>query len=359
MVNTFVIHPDFAQSAKCLDINKSHRRLLKQCVEAQQILNILDQLHHIVDLRGWTPLTKVTKGVHLLSPEAQAKIYLQGVAWVKDVRKRYLDGDVRYKVLTDGTVEEIRKDDVVRMPTSTPYSTNKDGTVIVWLSRVESEKKKWKNLGGILIDDKTKYNYDFSRGYRLRSKYPFLFCRKQLIIPALGEDFYSLGFSQHAIVKMWVGYEDALRAYINAHINEYNSRVSDAGKQCHVSMSLHKVRKQYVMPWWVYKDSPVLLSHRSALLLKEVDRNEEIWYATHSDFVDAIQRWSHGYVWTGSFDEACAFDYVVKMIEKKPIDPSFISAPQRVNKQTVRRLLFDYDGPYTLDKRGFAKIKVK
>src|SRR5579871_2040016 len=38
MVNTFLIHPDFKVSARCLD----KKRLFKQCVEVIQILNVLE-----------------------------------------------------------------------------------------------------------------------------------------------------------------------------------------------------------------------------------------------------------------------------------------------------------------------------
>jgi hypothetical protein len=86
-----------------------------------------------------------------------------------------------------------------------------------------------------------------------------------------------MGFSTHPIVEMWFGYEDALKEYINAHIQEWIKRGYKN------TMKIYGVKaKRY--PHWVYWEH-FHDNHRGALIAKEIDRDEKIWYQEKDDFV--------------------------------------------------------------------------
>lgn len=91
----------------------------------------------------------------------------------------------------------------------------------------------------------------------------------------------TLGFGvYHPIVHMWIGYDNALRAYINAHINEWVER----GNQN--NMRTYSVPETYERPGWT--NNPTYhQNHRAALLQKELTRNEKPWYQDRPDFIEA------------------------------------------------------------------------
>lgn len=67
-------------------------------------------------------------------------------------------------------------------------------------------------------------------------------------------------WANHTAVRMWIGYENALRLYVNTMINEWRSR----GYNSHSSVAeLYPV----IMPPWI-SNSLVLISHRNSLLNK-------------------------------------------------------------------------------------------
>lgn len=101
------------------------------------------------------------------------------------------------------------------------------------------------------------------------------------------------GFTSHPMVLMWVGYEDALKYYINACIVEWVSR----GYQN--NMPIHILTETPIFPWWC-KCEALHKSHRSALLRKEAVRNEPEWYWSRPEITSGVCHtdWYYsGYLW--------------------------------------------------------------
>jgi hypothetical protein len=87
-----------------------------------------------------------------------------------------------------------------------------------------------------------------------------------------------LGFCRHPIVEMWFGYEDALREYIDAHINEWIQRGYKN------TMKVYGIKaKKY--PEWIYWEI-FHNNHKGSLIKKEIERNEKPWYQMKEDFLN-------------------------------------------------------------------------
>lgn len=84
-------------------------------------------------------------------------------------------------------------------------------------------------------------------------------------------------YTLHPALLMWVHYEDALRFYINACIDEWCSRVNKDGSFCKNNMEKHEIPAQIKFPHW-FKDKYFTMSHQVAMLRKEIAREEEPWY---------------------------------------------------------------------------------
>ena len=98
--------------------------------------------------------------------------------------------------------------------------------------------------------------------------------------PTIGKDerVIKMGFCNHPIVEMWFGYEDALKEYINAHIEEWIHRGYKN------TMKRYEVNAKIYPEWceWDYFHE----NHKSALLAKELDRNEKPWYQFKKEFLE-------------------------------------------------------------------------
>jgi hypothetical protein len=98
----------------------------------------------------------------------------------------------------------------------------------------------------------------------------------------------NLGFINHPIVRMWFGYREALKDYINAHLEEWISR----GYKNRIPF--YSVPSEYSRPGWT-KNPTFHRTHRSALLEKETNRKENPWYSLRETFVSAGP--FVGYIW--------------------------------------------------------------
>ena len=330
MVNTFITSykenpegsktryaPDYESSANSLDLF----RLRKQCVEGYQILRILEHIHHIVFLEGWDKLIKVEKDENLLPAEIQAIRYLKRVDWIKNTRKKYLNLPYRYCII-DGIISKCDKDKL-------PYRINKsvdrwkkydEENILIWVKDLDLKKKFMQFSEKIDI---------FSEKNRFKKRTPFLFPRNKVILPE--DNLYTLGFSQHPIVKMWIGYEDSLRQYINAHIKEYCSHKTKKGDKCTMNINISPFENsldKIIHPWWITQYNGVILSHRASLLRKEKQRKEKEWYWKNPLFTSIPKNYlNNGYIWTGSFDESSSKEIINDIFKGKDIDVSKISFP--------------------------------
>lgn len=86
------------------------------------------------------------------------------------------------------------------------------------------------------------------------------------------------GWAYHTATSMWVGYEDALKDYINRCIREWVRRGYKN------NMKTYVVEYPVVYPWWVANQT-FLNSQISALLRKELVRKEPEWYWKMPDLV--------------------------------------------------------------------------
>lgn len=85
----------------------------------------------------------------------------------------------------------------------------------------------------------------------------------------------SKGFMHHPASAMWFGYEDALCAYINAHIDEWVRR------GCQNTMYWYDIQT-YVKPWWISDE--IVQNHRISMAYREIERKEKLWYMDEERF---------------------------------------------------------------------------
>ena len=97
-----------------------------------------------------------------------------------------------------------------------------------------------------------------------------------------------MGFSTHAAVRMWYGYNDSLKLYINAHIETWIARGYKN------NMKTYNVDINSLRPAWTL-DPSFHQNHRAALFDKETKRKEPAWYVEMDDFVNAGS--FTGYIW--------------------------------------------------------------
>jgi hypothetical protein len=194
MVNTFLVHTDFLESAKLLD----RRRLPNQRREAYQILCNIQRLKAI--------------GQHTSNPLPNDP-YLW-YAWIRTVIKQYRQ-----------------------------YSDQ------IGCNLVKLDQMDWQWIP---------------------KQQTFEIGKKDLTI--------KFGYIYHPAVLMWLGYEEALKEYLNAHIVQTIARgIKNTMDQYSIKNAPH--------PPWTY-DPEFTARHRAMLLKKELDRNESPWYQLMNIFTE-------------------------------------------------------------------------
>lgn len=110
------------------------------------------------------------------------------------------------------------------------------------------------------------------------------------------EEKKTIGYINHPIVKMWIGYTDGLKYYLNCAIDEWISRgyVNN--------MLKYDVDSKAILPWWVY-NRQVQLSHIASLLRKDPKHYRSLQSEETEDYLKT------GYIWTCNLSE----DYVSKL----------------------------------------------
>lgn len=138
--------------------------------------------------------------------------------------------------------------------------------------------KCYRDSGQTFYEKETSFGYEYSKHPYFQSK-------------PIGS-----GFVMHTACLMWIGYEQALKYYINAAIREWQRR----GHQ--------NTMKEYLLfedeihyPWWVFSEA-FHNSNKSALLRKEIVRKEEKWY---QHFLSVSKEWlEQGYLWPSHLSPA-------------------------------------------------------
>lgn len=239
MVNTFLVNTNFRTSASLLD----RHRLGKQRVEAQQILSILEKLTFLANYFS-IPLVDRTS-----SRENRT-------AWIRHVVSTYKSSGIKAIL--------VRNNLVVLYTNALPHKI-KSGNRLVF------------DANGLAYEVQGKQN-----------KVVFSDRWDNFVIP--GDFFITTGFMNHPAVTMWIGYEDALKDYINAHIETWISRGYNN------TMELHSVSEKYDRPAWTYSES-VLADFQASLLHREIERREPAWYMRQEAFVAS---------WASSPEQFCS-----------------------------------------------------
>jgi hypothetical protein len=257
MVNTFLLSASFSKSAKLL--HKDSKRGPNQRREAYQVLCALEYFHIIAELFDWErcPYTSIE---HMKNndPHFIATSFLERAKWAIQLRKRYVNQKLRIVIygITENCISEKR------------YK-------IVHVDRMHKYFTPYE-LKNNVVKEK----------YKITHK------------------IYKLGFSTHAISKMWIGYENTLRYYLNCHIQAS----IDFG--INNNMRFHTVdHKNLVYPWWV---PLVIPSHKASLLRKNYDVFSQcITFSDVGEYIEFNDRWRlHGYVWTASMTHRQIVDYL-------------------------------------------------
>lgn len=280
MVNTFLTNPDFKISARSLD----RARLGKQRVEAYQILNLIE------DIKLLSKLLEIDINPKKLK-ESIKNIYQaeKKLLWYIVIRK-----------FTDNTKDIFRIDRQIQLPSQQIINVYlgekvKNDEYVILNETIEYSEpklitnpypdpipqpciiKKYFNLEGEQVHVENIFQKSLPNKFDFPEK-------KTLLI----ERVVKLGFANHPAVRMWFWHTDALKDYINAHIDEWISRGYKN------TMNRYEVPKEYEKPQWTL-DEEFHRHHRAALLEKEIDRKEKTWYAVKEEFIGAGK--FTGYVW--------------------------------------------------------------
>lgn len=227
MVNTFLTHSDFDETAQNLD----PRRRNKQKVEAYQILCLCEDLNFISDVLNMPKPT-------------EEKDHWQ---WIRDVVKVYKKSSIKY------------------IKHNSEYKLVTEKIFLEYKNKIKYMRNN--NISYQIINQNDITNKNDNKD------------NEEICIYAT-DRIVNFGFGYHPAVQMWLGYEDALKGYINSIIKEC---LAIGYKN---NMEIYNITKGYMKPQWVY-DSQLLENHRAALYKKEIVRKENSWYANKPEFVNA------------------------------------------------------------------------
>lgn len=257
MVNTFLVHYNFDINAKYLDI----RRLGKQRVEAYQILDLCKALHFLAKLYS-SPIPSNPYLYHDWIRAIASRFKKEGCHYL--LREHNLSYSFTLPSLynPDLNVEIIYHPEVSQ--THTIYKIFNKNTEKVSFSKI-SKKNRWRkqtaeenivevNNGMITLEKKGKRENVPAHNFVYRH-----------------ELYITLGFVYHPVVPMWLGYETALKAYINSCITEWESLGYTN------TMKKYDIDENYEVPIWIY-DQDLHENHISNLVTKEIERRENPWY---------------------------------------------------------------------------------
>lgn len=242
MVNTFLVDSDFRVSASKLDDS----RLGKQRVEAHQILLILKRIRFSARV-----FSVPDYPVDLDTPKEQRK------NWIEQVVTAFKASGFKAILVRDNVALYYTAQDTL------PH-------------QIESGHSFEIDHSGQCFEYKGKRKTLVQSGHWSEFVFP--------------EDLYitdSFGFWRHPAVLMWLGFEEALKDYINAHIELWISRGNEN------TMKKYPVG-EYKRPSWSF-DPEVHKNFRSTLLEREIERRESGWYMLQDDFISAwVHTQAHG-----------------------------------------------------------------
>ncbi|CAN5664174.1 hypothetical protein BH23THE1_BH23THE1_28390 [soil metagenome] len=237
MVNTFLVDKNFRVSASKLD----NLRLGKQRVEAYQILIALNQLRFLsrhFNIPDY-PVNQDT-------PKSQRE------AWIHNVVNTFKQSG--YSAI------HLR------------------ANILIYYQPGQSLPRKPESGNKLLYDSANGVVYEVKgKRERVVASGPW----HTFVLP--GEELITTGFRKHPAVCMWLGFEEALKDYINAHIETWIAR----GKNN--TMRTYAVSEICARPAWTNSDA-IINNFKSTLVDREIRRHEPAWYLKYDDFIDV---WAH------------------------------------------------------------------
>jgi hypothetical protein len=237
MVNTFVVDQDFRVSASKL----SNSHLGKQRSEAYQILIALNQLRF---LAKYLNIPNYPIGID--TPKAQRE------AWIHNVISTFKQSG--YSAI------------LIR------------GDMLIHYRHGETLPRKPESGNKLLYDSVSDFIYEVKG---VRQKIVAFGPKHTFVLP--GEELITTGYRKHPAFCMWLGFEDCLKQYINAHIDVWISR----GKNN--TMKKYDVPENCPRPAWTLS-ADVINNFKCNLVNKEIKRNKPAWYLNQLDF---IETWVH------------------------------------------------------------------
>lgn len=263
MVNTFIVYsskkdPEYRKCAKALDI----ARLRKQILEASQIINIIQDFI-IISQKLNINVPKQMDNI------PDYKLFLSYKSWLTEVAKKYKSNKEKlYWKLCPNTDGKNKNSKCEQYSIQQVWSEEKQQ--VVWTTKKYS----------LLDDGKVKIGGE-------------IFQREMCCIYEKGERAGSLGFYNHPVTRMWVGYLNALKLYHNSHLEEYISRGFKPK-----NMKPYEIKGEIIHPFWANHEATIQ-SYRSSLLRKEYGNNEPAWYTSKVDFIKVLETpyFSRGYIW--------------------------------------------------------------
>ena len=258
MVNTFLVDVDFYNSARKLD----YRRLGKQRVEAEQIHSGIVQLRLMAQIAG---IPDFPVGTNTSIKERQD--------WVNAVLEAFQRNCVKSLLIPNGVNLLPIQNGRYTFP-ATPIK-------MVPFYRKGSQPAQPAQPARVAFGNKL-IQINSNEVIEVRGK------REKIVSQGKLSDYLSpndilltTGFKRHPALIMWLGFETALQAYINAHIRAWVERGYkntmqgyDGNLEC------------FARPLWTL-DPKVIDNYKAALIVKEITREEDAWYVLQDDFVDA------------------------------------------------------------------------
>lgn len=299
MVNTFLLHTDFRQSARLLD----RQRLGKQRVEADQILTALLKYRFLAKYYGIEDFpTDVDTSIE------------QRQEWVHKVMSTFKSTGVAALVVRNGLVLEFtNKASLPRVAksgnqlfydpqTQFMYETSGQRSKVITSGPchqyVQPRELYIVHNPELRLDNKTNNYYLVpslaSKQWQKHEQSPDLY-----IVPNMRTG---------PMINLWLGFEEALKDYVNAHIEVWIERGYNN------NMRKHSVKPNYARPKWSY-DQTVIDNFKASLIEREIERHEPGWYMHMPDFVAA---WAH------TQDLSQQFQQVVQQL---PVDSWWQYAP--------------------------------
>lgn len=216
MVTTFLLDFDFRKSAQHLD----RLRCGKQRVEAMQILNFCNDLRILAKICNFLyKKTGLYKNIENLPNEIKTSVEFRQ-KWIDDI----------FDILKNYGYKNINI---------------KNGYISV---DYLAGKNKNDYLTNEYIEELKDLNIKITKQFR-----------------------------NHPAVRMWLGYENCLKDYINAHIEIWIERGYKN------TMKLYDI-VEYKRPYWC-DDIKIINNFKKMLVKREIERSEELWYCLKHDFL--------------------------------------------------------------------------